>query len=117
MVLLVMVLDDVAHLYDVLEAWKKAGIHGVTILESTGVNRVLTRTQPQSMFMGFGGMFGSGRVGHNTLFSVVNSMDLVEAAVQETETILGSLSGPHTGIIFTLPVSQAWGLHKPVDNQ
>lgn len=112
MILVVMVLDDVAHLYDVLEAWQKAGVGGITILESTGVDRVLTRNQPQSMFMGFGGAFGSGRVGHNTIFSIVKDEAVVEAMARETEAVLGSLDEPHRGILFTLPVTQTWGINS-----
>lgn len=111
--LLVMVLDDVTHLSEVLEAWIGAGVKGVTILESTGVNRMLMRTSARSMFMGFSQLFGSGRVGHNTLFAVIDSLDIAEAAVQATEGIIGDLTRPHTGIIFALPIAQTWGMPEP----
>lgn len=113
MYMLIMVLDDVSRLDEVLQAWIGAGVKGVTILESTGVNRVLERTGARPMFAGFSQIFGAGRVGHNTLFAVVESLDLAQAAVNVTEAILGDLTRPHTGIVFALPVAQSWGMPEP----
>lgn len=111
--LLIMVVDDVAHLNDVLQAWIEAGVQGVTVLESTGVNRVLERAQPQSMFMGFSQIFGAGRVGHNTLFAVIDSLEVAETAVEATEAVVGDLMQPHTGIVFAIPIAQTWGMPEP----
>lgn len=110
MYMLVMVLDDTAHLNDVLNAWDQAGVAGVTIIESTGLNRVLHRHNPDAAFMGFSQIFGSGRVGHNTLFTVIDSLELAETAVKATEAVLGDLTEPDKGIIFALPVAKTWGL-------
>jgi nitrogen regulatory protein P-II 1 len=109
MYLLVMVLDNVSQLNDVLNAWTNAGVPGITILESTGVNRVLQRQMPEAAFAGFSQIFGSGRVGHNTIFSVIGNLDLAQQAVTETEKVVGSLHEPHTGIVFALPLAQMWG--------
>ena len=110
MYMLIMVLDDTAHLNDVLNAWDQAGVGGVTIIESTGINRVLKRHSADMAFVGFSQMFGSGRVGHNTLFTVIDSLELAETAVAATEGVLGDLSKPDTGIIFVLPVAKTWGM-------
>lgn len=115
--MLIMVLDDSAHLNDVLQAWVSAGVKGVTILESTGVNRVLPRDAASPIYMGFSQMFGSGRVGHNTIFAVIDSLDIAEVAVQATEAVLGDLSQPHTGIIFAVPVAKTWGFPEPYANE
>lgn len=113
MYMLVMVLDDVSRLDEVLRAWIDAGVKGVTIVESTGINRVLERIKAQPMFAGFSQIFGAGRVGHNTLFAVVDSLEIAGAAVKATEAVLGDLSEPHTGIVFALPVAQSWGMPEP----
>jgi hypothetical protein len=110
MYMLVMVLDDTAHLNDVLTAWDQAGVSGVTITESTGLNRVLQRHSPDMAFVGFSQLFGSGRVGHNTLFTVIDSLEMAETAVAATEAVLGDLTQPNKGIIFALPVAKTWGL-------
>lgn len=113
MYMLLMVLDDVTRRNEVLAAWIEAGVQGVTILESTGVNRVLPRHTAQPMFAGFSQMFASSRVGHNTLFAVIDSLEIAEAAVRATEAILGDLNKPYTGIIFLLPVVKTWGMPEP----
>lgn len=113
MYMLVMVLDDSTRLNEVLQAWMGAGVRGVTILESTGINRVLPREEAGSMFAGFSQMFGSGRVGHNTLFAVIEGLTVAETAVAATEAILGDLNQPHTGIVVVLPVAKTWGIPDP----
>ena len=113
MYMLMMVLDDSTRLNDVLQAWMGAGVRGVTILESTGIHRMLPRETAGPMFAGFSQMFGSGRVGHNTLIAVIDEMAGAETAVAATEAILGDLSQPHTGIIFALPVAKTWGMPEP----
>jgi hypothetical protein len=112
MYMLIMVLDDTAHMNDILRVWRDAGVSGVTILESTGINRVLPRETPNPGFMGFSQLLGSGRVGHQTLFTVIESMELAEAAFAATEGVLGPLTKPHTGIMFVVPVLQTWGMRK-----
>lgn len=116
MYMLIMVVDDVTHLPEVLEAWIGAGVKGVTILESTGVNRVLKRTEARAMFMGFSHVFGETPVGHNTLFAIIDSLEVAKAAVSATEAVIGDLRQPHTGIIVAVPVAQTWGLPDPYDD-
>ncbi|MCA9970169.1 MAG: hypothetical protein KC425_08135 [Anaerolineales bacterium] len=113
MYMLVMVLDDSTRLNEVLGAWVEAGVKGVTIMESTGLNRVFVRTTAQPMFAGFSQIFGSGRVGHNTLFAVIEDLETAERAVAGTEALLGDLRQPHTGIVFAIPVAKTWGLPEP----
>ena len=110
MYMLIMVLDDTSHLNNVLNAWDQAGVGGVTIIESTGLNRVLQRHSPDMAFVGFSQMFGSGRLGHNTLFTVIDSLETAETAVAATEAVLGDLTEPDKGIIFAMPVAKTWGL-------
>ena len=108
--LLIMVLDDSNRLNEVLEAWRSAGVQGITIFESTGMNRVLPRHAAQPMFAGFGQVFGGGRVGHHTLFAIIDSLELAEAAVGATEAVIGSLDDPHTGVVCITPVLKVWGI-------
>ncbi len=112
MYLLIMVLDDSAYLNDVLAAWTEAGVLGVTILESTGLNRVLQRNAPDAAYAGFSQFFSGGRVGHNTLFSVIEDLATAEKAVAATEKVIGGLNTPHTGIIFALHIAQSWGINN-----
>lgn len=109
-----LVLDNPALLNDVLEAWADIGVRGITILESTGVHRVRSRTSTHDapFMLGFSRLLRTDQVGHNTLFAVVPSMELVEQLVEATEEIVGDLSQPNTGVLFAVPVAAAWGLPK-----
>jgi hypothetical protein len=109
-----LVLDNPALLNDVLEAWNDVGVRGITIFESTGVHRVRSRasTQDAPFMLGFSRLLRTDQVGHNTLFAVVPDMAVVEQVVQATETVVGDLSQPNTGVLFAVPVTAAWGLPK-----
>lgn len=109
MYMLCLVLDDSAKLNDVLSAWDQAGAPGTTILESTGINRVLTRREASAAFAGFGALFGSGQIGHHTIFTIIPDLELANQIITATEAVLGSLKEPNTGIAFALPVAQTWG--------
>lgn len=118
MLLLWLVLDDPGLLNDVLEAWTDAGARGITILESTGVHRVRSKVSDQDapFLLGFSRLLRTDQVGHNTLFTVVPGMEIVERLVAATEGIVGDLSQPNTGVLFAMPVAAAWGLPKePVE--
>ncbi|MFZ0549122.1 MAG: hypothetical protein WAM60_26985 [Candidatus Promineifilaceae bacterium] len=108
--LLIMVLDDSNRLNEVMEAWRSAGINGITIFESTGMNRVLPRRDVQPMFVGFGQMFGGGRIGHHTLIAIIDSIDQAETAVEATEAVIGKLADPHTGVVCLTPLIKVWGV-------
>ncbi len=112
MYLLVMVLDDTTRLNEVLHAWEEAGVPGVTILESTGLARTLERHNARGAYAGFSQLFGAGRIGHNTLFTVINDIDRAAAVATRVEAILGDLNNPNTGILFVIPVLAAWGLGR-----
>lgn len=109
-----LVLDNPALLNDVLEAWTEVGVRGITILESTGVHRVRSKTSRQDapFMLGFSRLLRTDQVGHYTLFAVVPKMGVVEQVVAATERIVGDLSQPNTGVLFATPLAAAWGLPK-----
>jgi len=109
-----LVLDNPALLNGVLEAWSEVGVRGITILESTGVHRVRSKTSRQDapFMLGFSRLLRTDQVGHYTLFAVVPNMEVVEKLVAATEQIVGDLSQPNTGVLFATPLVAAWGLPK-----
>lgn len=114
MYLLVCVLDNPSNLTAVLDSWTDAGVLGITVLDSTGVQRIKKHTGQEDLplFIGFSRLLRTDQYSHNTLFAVVKDMDTVKRAVAATEAVTGALAGPHTGILFALPVEAAWGLPK-----
>jgi nitrogen regulatory protein PII len=114
MYMLIAVIDNPAHLTAVLDGWSKAGVQGITILDSTGVHRVRERhcKEDAPLFLGFSRLLRTDRCSQNTLFAVVQDMETVQRAAEATEAAVGDLGDSNTGIVFALPVAAAWGLPK-----
>lgn len=101
------VLDDPSLLDEILDAWHDVGIHGVTILESTGLHR----RRAQRGLVGARYSFGVSRVaegvsyeGHYTLLAVVPDANAVQQCLTAAETVVGDLDDPDTGMLV------AWDL-------
>jgi hypothetical protein len=109
--LLVLVLDDPALLDRVLEAWLDAGVGGITVLDSTGAEGARGRASGNDLptFLGFCRRSRTDQHSDYTLFTVTDA-ETIKRVVPATEAIVGDLNAPHTGILFTLPVNQVWGL-------
>lgn len=113
--LIVMVLDDADKVGDILNAWLEAGVAGVTLLDSAGLGHAFTEHSLRSDLPFVPSLESLLRVREEhsrTLFSVVPDGFDVDKLIAATEAITGSLDQPDTGILFTLPVSRARGLHR-----
>jgi hypothetical protein len=113
--LVVLVLNDPDKTDDILTAWLAVGISGVTILDSSGLSHQVSQHNLRDdlpLFPSLEDLLRSREEHHRTLFVVVPDGFDVEALVAATEKITGTLDKPHTGILFTIPVSRAWGLHR-----
>lgn len=112
MYLLVLVVDDPDKCVDLLPAWEKAGAPGATILESTGMQRVLKRGARDDLPLmpSIGDIFKKIETRHRTIFSVVPDLETVERIARVTEEIIGPFEGENTGFMFSLRVDQVFGL-------
>lgn len=112
--MVVLVLDDPDRCRDVLDAWETAGAPGVTILDSSGLGRVRQAgiRDDMPLLPSLSDLFRRQENCHRTLFSVVKDQSQVEAIVQATQSIIGEFDRGHTGLLFTVPVGQVYGLHK-----
>jgi nitrogen regulatory protein PII len=111
--LVIAVIDDVAMCPSVLEAWEKAGVTGVTILESTGLGRMRRGEYFRDdlpIMPSLRNLMQTREEHHRTLFSVVHSEALVDRVYKATEKVLGDLDQPNKGIIFAVPISHAYGI-------
>jgi len=105
--MIMMVLNEVDKLEDVMRAWQDAGAGGITILESSGGARLLGHIGARDdlpLFPGLRSLMAHQEVHHRTLFTVVGPEVDVEAFFDATEAVVGPLDGPHTGLIWALPV-------------
>jgi hypothetical protein len=110
--MVILVLDNVDMLDEVLMSWWDAGAPGITILESSGAARHLTREGARDdlpIFPSLSNLFAHAETHHRTLFTVLPDRVPVERLFDATERVLGRLDQHNTGIIYAVPVLAARG--------
>jgi nitrogen regulatory protein PII len=95
----------------ILDGWEAAGVAGVTILESTGLGNVRQAAIRDDipLMPSLSRLFQQQEIRHRTLFTVVDSEEMVERLIEITEKQLGNLNDPNNGVMFILPVSRVVG--------
>jgi nitrogen regulatory protein P-II 1 len=112
--LVVMIIDNPDDCPRVLEAWREVGVNGATILESTGMGRLIGSglRDDLPLIPSLSSFLEMREEPHRTVFSVVKEQSTVDQMVTAAQTIIGDLNKPHTGILFVLPVLQVYGLDR-----
>lgn len=105
---------DVTQAEEMLEHWLKAGVKGVTILESTGLQQASKRGLRDDIGIVFSlsRLMQSDEVHHRTLFSAVTDNETVQRVVKVSTDYVGDWSKPDVGVLFVLPILEAYGLDK-----
>ena len=85
------------------------GLKGATIFNSTGMVRELTRSEDYPLFGSLRFLMTPEHEESKTLFMVLPE-ERVSLAKETIRDILGDLSKPNTGVMFTLPVIDAEGI-------
>lgn len=111
--MVLLIVDDLNICPSVLDAWHSAKVPGITILESTGMGRLQKGgfRDDLPMMPSLSDLLRSQEHRHRTIFSVVEGEEMVDRLIAITETVLGDLNEPDTGMLVALPVSRAVGLH------
>jgi hypothetical protein len=105
------VLDDPDMLDRVLDAWDAIQVSGVTIVESTGLNRRAKARQVGAPFMaGINRIMGSALEGHYTLFTIVKGEHMVKACIRAAESVVGDLDQPNSGVLSAWPLTNVKGV-------
>ena len=113
--MVIFILNDPDYSHDVLNAWEKVGVFGVTMLDSSGLGRVRDAIRDDMPLMpSLSDIFKKSETQHRTFFSVVEESQ-IDKIVEATETVVGSLEEPNTGFLFSLPVGQVYGRSKRQD--
>jgi hypothetical protein len=107
------VLDDPELLDPVLDAWDEIGVTGVTIIESTGINRRKRARGVGAPFMaGINRLMSGNLENHYTLFTLVHEEEMVNRCIQAAEGIVGDLEAPNNGVLAAWPLSVVKGVPK-----
>lgn len=110
--MVMLVVDSVDQTFPVLDAWEALGVGGITIFESTGLGRV-RKSGPRDdlpLMPSLTNLLRGREERHRTIFTVVDSDEMVEKLITTTEGIIGDLDNAHNGFLFVLPVTRVVGL-------
>lgn len=108
MKLFVLVLHKEEYLEEVLSAFIELGVTGATVVESAGMGRIISHSIP--IFSGLREDIEVERPFNKTIFAVVEEMETIRPLIKRVEKICGSLNNPGTGIAFTIPIEEAFGI-------
>lgn len=112
MQVLMLVLNKTECLEELLEALLASGIHGGTVLDSTGMMRVIDQSGDDlPMFSAFRQLFDPERRSSKTLMMVLSEEE-VNTARAVINRVTGGLDKPDTGILFAMPALFVEGMTK-----
>ncbi len=114
MKLFILVLNKTNTLEPLFESMMKAGISGATVLDSTGMMRVLADDEHADypMLGLLRHVYSPERRASKTVFVVLED-EQVPVLTDIADRVTGGLDKPDTGIAFTVPVDFMKGLSKP----
>jgi len=113
MQMLIFVLNNINYLEEIMNEFTKSGIKGATVIDSTGMAKVLNHFSSDEVpiFGSLKMLMNEKRPFNKTIFTVIKDSQ-VQTAVGAIERIVGDLSKPDVGIVFTIPVNFVEGIVK-----
>lgn len=113
MQLMVIVLKKPACLSPLLSRLDEAGIHGATVVESTGMRQILgaDSVEPPPAFGALRQVLNPEREQSRTVFIVLKT-EQVAAAEKVVHEVTGGFDKPDSGILFVVPVTHHEGIVK-----
>jgi nitrogen regulatory protein PII len=110
MQLLVLVLNKVEKLENLLKDFVHIGIKGATVIDSTGMARVLHDDLDSIPIFGSIKMLINENYPYNKTVFVVLKDEQIKPTIESIKKTVGDLSKPNVGILFTLPVNYVEGI-------
>ena len=113
MQLFVLVLNQTQYLEPLFQEMLKHDVMGATVLESTGMMRVLSDDENVDLpMLGiFRHLYAPERKASKTVFIVLKD-EQVSLMGELIDQVTGGLDEPDTGIAFSIPLSYVKGLEK-----
>ena len=110
----VVVMPDLGKCQDVLDAWEKYGVSGVTVLESLGMHKIQQMRAGRDdlpLLPSLRHLMESEEYHHRTAFVVVDDDFHLDGLIEATERAVGGdFDAPNSGLLFVLPVTRALGM-------
>lgn len=115
MYMIFFVLHDANWLKDVLDVWHNTGVSGITILPSTGLNRLqnsLAFRDDLPLMPSLDDLLQNEETMNRTLITIVRSTEMVDKVVAATEELVGDLNQPNNGILAVIQLAKVYGLDR-----
>lgn len=111
---LILVLNKVELLEEILASLTNAGVSGATILDSQGMGSAIVSGHQHDvpMFGSLKAFFDREHPYNKTLFTIVESEEKLQKAIDAITSVAGSLENANEGLMFTVPVGKVIGLRK-----
>lgn len=112
--MVVVVMPDIDKCRDVLDAWEKCGVSGVTVVESLGLHKIRQMRAARDdlpLIPSLRHLMESEEYHHRTAFVVVDDDFDLDGLIEATrQAIGGDFDAPNSGILFIAPVARAFGM-------
>ncbi len=115
MYMVMFVLDDPSLLDAVLDAWETIGVSGVTIVETTGINRRRVQRKRIPARFAIGHYVEGEQQNHYTLFTIVKNERIARQCLETVEAVVGNLDTPDSGVLAAWPLTISKGV--PMDDK
>lgn len=107
-----MVLNDISKIDALLLQFSKSNINGATVIDSYGMASVLCENHKDiPLFGSLKMLLNEKRPFNKTIFTILSD-EKVEIALNCIKNVVGDLTKPNIGIVFTLPVNYVEGVNE-----
>lgn len=116
MYMIMYVSKDVEQAAEMLDVWVQAGVTGVTILESAGLQQAVSGGIRSDVGIVFSlkNLLRAQEIHHRTLFTAIKNEDTLIRVIEASTRQVGDWSRPDVGVLFVWPLTQAFGLDKMI---
>lgn len=112
MQLFILILKKIDRMEELLKMLAESGVRGGTILEGTGMAKELTNMEELPVFGMLKLLLADEGQGNSKVMLFVLRDDQLASTKKVIRKVIGDLSLPNTGIMFSVPVSFVEGLSE-----
>jgi len=113
MYLLVSILKQTQPMSDIVAGFAKIGITGSTVMNGTGMGRVLMQTKASLQLSDqISKVITDLQSSNNIILTVIKDKDTLDQAIEIIKSLCGDLCEPGKGILFALPLEAVEGFQE-----
>ena len=115
MYLIILFLYNPDLLEELLQEWKEAGVDGATVQFSTGMERILEQHGIRDdipLIPSLDDFYEPPETVGRTIFVVIKEEAIIEKILEATQSVVGDLNSPGTGVLLVIPILKAYGIDK-----